>query len=259
MAIERLQVANSCFRESGISHLQRYLFAQPRVHGRILDVACGVGFGTYLLGGSAEHVVGVDLSADAIEEAKAQHTRDNLTYHLGTLDSLPPTAPFDAAVSLETIEHVPDPIGFLKSVHARLKPGGTLVISAPNTLQHQRGTPPVPNPYHLNEPTYSDLRTWVSNHFNITEEWEQSRTVAPRHDATEPLARAGATLGQYRVVRFLVAIERGLRRLTGKDLPPVAPVIRYTDELIADTTLLPLLPARRDLAHTFLFVARAKP
>jgi 2-polyprenyl-3-methyl-5-hydroxy-6-metoxy-1,4-benzoquinol methylase len=103
MAIERLQVLNSCFRESGVSHLQRYLFAQPRVRGRVLDVACGVGFGSYVLAGTVQEVVGVDVSAEAIEEARAQHTRPNVTYHLGTLDTLPRGEPFDAAVSLETI------------------------------------------------------------------------------------------------------------------------------------------------------------
>jgi len=45
-----------------------------------------------------------------------------------------PFAPgsFDAAVMLETIEHVPDPIGVLSAVHRLLRPRGLLVMTTPN-------------------------------------------------------------------------------------------------------------------------------
>lgn len=259
MAIERLSVAKQYWRESGFSHLQRYLFARERVSGRVLDVACGVGYGSYVLGVGNNIVVGVDISAEAVTEARAQHSRPNVSFHLGPLDSLPVDTPlFDAAVSLETIEHVPDPRALLRDLSTRLKPGGVLVISAPNVFQHTRGNPPVPNHYHLNEPTYDELHGWLAECFIAVEEWEQTRLLAPRHDATETLARAGATMGQFKFVRLLVGLESGLRRLLAKTLPPVTPVVNHTDALVAETALIPLLPARRSVAHTFLFVARRR-
>lgn len=259
MAIERLCVAKQFWRESGYSHLQRYLFALERVRGRVLDVACGVGYGSFLLGAGTNVVQGVDLSAEAIAEARAEHTRPNVAFHLGALDTLPTDTPlFDAAVSLETIEHVPDPRAFLDEVRRRLKPGGLLVVSAPNILQHTRAVPPVPNVFHVSEPTYDDLQAWLAKDFRILEEWEQTRLVGPRHDELNALARSGAALGQLKVVRWMAAIEVGLRRLLGKDLPPVAPSVTHTDALVAETAIIPLLPARRQIAHTFVFVAQRK-
>ncbi|MBI4623786.1 MAG: class I SAM-dependent methyltransferase [Verrucomicrobia bacterium] len=259
MAIERLSVARQYWRESGFSHLQRYLFARERVSGRVLDVACGVGYGSYILGAGDNTVVGVDVSAEAIAEARGQHSRPNVSFHLGPLDSLPVAAPlFDAAVSLETIEHVPDPRALLRDLSVRLKPGGVLVISAPNVFQHTRGNPPVPNAYHLHEPTYAELNEWLAECFIVVEEWEQTRLLAPRHDEIETLARAGATIGQFKCIRLLVGLESALRRFLAKSLPPVAPVVNQTDALVAETALIPLLPARRDAAHTFVFVARKR-
>jgi|GEM_PF-3306893 len=259
MAIERLSVAKQFWRESGYSHMQRYLFASERVRGRVLDVACGVGYGSYLLGIGTNVVQGVDLSAEAIAEARAEHIRPNVAFHLGALDSLPADTPlFDAAVSLETIEHVPDPRNFLNEVHRRLKPGALLVISAPNIFQHTRALPPVPNAFHVSEPTYDDLHAWLDKDFLVLEEWEQTRLVAPRHDEINLLARSGAALGQLKVIRWMAAVELGLRRLLGKDLPPVAPIVNHTDALVAETAIVPLLPARRQIAHTFVFVAQKK-
>ncbi|HEY4302459.1 MAG TPA: class I SAM-dependent methyltransferase [Candidatus Didemnitutus sp.] len=256
MAIERLEVARQYWRESGFSHLQRYLFARERAGGRVLDVACGVGYGSYLLGITCEAVLGVDLSAEAIADARAQHGRPNVSFHLGPLDSVASTAPFDAAVCLETIEHVSDPRAFLEELHRRLRPGGRLILSAPNVWQHTRGNPPVPNPFHLHEPTHAELQDWLRPFFVIEEEWEQTRLVGPQQDRIEALARAGATIGQYKIVRLLAGMERLLRRATGRTLPSVAPVVDPTDALVAETAIVPLLPARREIAHTFVIVAR---
>jgi 2-polyprenyl-3-methyl-5-hydroxy-6-metoxy-1,4-benzoquinol methylase len=38
----------------------------------------------------------------------------------------------DLAVSFSVIEHVPDPLQFLRDIHALLRPGGELVLSTPN-------------------------------------------------------------------------------------------------------------------------------
>lgn len=259
MAIERLRVAEEFWRESGYSHVQRYLFARERVNGRVLDVACGVGYGSYVLAMGGGFVQGVDVAEEAIAVARAQHQRENVAYHLGTLETLPPSdVPFDAAVSLETIEHVPDPRGFLSELSRRLKTGGLLVVSAPNVLQHTRGNPPVPNPFHLHEPAYAELHDWLARDFEVVEEWEQTRLVAPQHDQLDSLARCGAELARLKCIRLLARCEFALRRVLGKTLPPANPPVRHTDALVAETAIIPLLPARRDVAHTFVFVARKR-
>lgn len=260
MAIERLSVGRQYWRESGFSHLQRYEFARQRVSGRVLDVACGVGYGSFVLGTAGNVVIGVDVSAEAIAEARAEHSRPNVSFHHGTVDSLPADfPPVDAIVSLETIEHVPDPKALLRAFASRLKPDGVMVLSAPNVWQHTRAQPPVPNEFHLHEPTYEELCGWLGEHFTVSEEWEQTRLLPPWHDAVDSLARRGATITQYKSVRLLLALETGLRRLLGKSLPPVAPATSHPDALVAETAIIPLLPARRAVAHTFVMVARRRP
>lgn len=259
MKIERLHVADAFWRECGFSHMQRYTFARERVTGRVLDVACGVGYGTFILRGVSESVVGVDVSADAIAEAKQHHQRPGIVFHLGQLATLPGgPAEFDAAVCLETIEHLADPVAFLAELHHRLKPGGRLIVSAPNTLQHKRGVPPQPNEYHLSEPTYAELSEWLAPHFTIEDEWEQTRILAPEGDLVQQMARTGAEFSQLGLMRRFAHFERTLRRWLGKPPSLEYPRAPERNALIADTAMLPLLPARRALAHTFVFVARRK-
>ncbi len=51
---------------------------------------------------------------------------------VGNLESLPfPSETFDAAVSTQVLEHVPDPGKILREIHRVLKPGAPLYITAP--------------------------------------------------------------------------------------------------------------------------------
>src|SRR4051812_7358615 len=63
-------------------HVRRYEEAARFVRGqRVLDIACGVGYGSQLLGrGGAEQVVGVDLSPDAIRYAQAHYLMPNIQF-----------------------------------------------------------------------------------------------------------------------------------------------------------------------------------
>jgi len=62
-------------------HLHRYYFASKFVEGkRVLDLACGEGYGSYILSKSAEHVVGVDIDELTIKHASCKYIRDNLEF-----------------------------------------------------------------------------------------------------------------------------------------------------------------------------------
>src|SRR5882672_6003765 len=104
-------------------HVARYRFARDRVQGRILDVACGTGYGTAMLG-----AVGADLSIEALRYAR----RHPASYIAADAGRLPFGRCFDAVVSFETIEHVPDPGRFVAECARVLKPGGVLLVSTPN-------------------------------------------------------------------------------------------------------------------------------
>jgi SAM-dependent methyltransferase len=104
-------------------HLARYRFARERARGRILDVACGTGYGTALLG-----AVGVDSSLRALRYA----VRYPAPYVAADALRLPFGRVFDTVVSFETVEHVTDAGRFVAECARVLRPGGTLIVSTPN-------------------------------------------------------------------------------------------------------------------------------
>jgi len=124
----------------------------------VLDCACGIGWGSCLLAnGGAKSVVGVDLSPNAIESAERFYSANNLKFTLGTADDIDSDIKFDVITSFETLEHVDDPIVFLKSLKARLKPGGLLLLSTPNGFCFKNDKDRPYNPYHIEEYTKDEL------------------------------------------------------------------------------------------------------
>jgi len=74
-------------------HLARYLWASREVRERaVLDAACGVGYGTAMMAeeGKATRVVGLDLSPEAIDQArKGCGQIQNVEFLLGSVEELP--------------------------------------------------------------------------------------------------------------------------------------------------------------------------
>src|SRR5947207_1614887 len=67
-------------------HLERYEFAAQHVKGpRILDLACGVGYGSRLLRDRIPEatVTGLDLSESAVSYAKSRYAADRLDFLVG--------------------------------------------------------------------------------------------------------------------------------------------------------------------------------
>lgn len=121
-----------------LEHLARYYFALPYAAGRVLDIACGSGYGTKLTAKSRKkHItslVGVDRDEDTVIYAKGAHYHPKVDFITG--DILDPSLPeklgtFDTILSFETMEHVPDDRLFLAQLVKMLNPGGTLVLSTP--------------------------------------------------------------------------------------------------------------------------------
>lgn len=137
-------------------HLERYGFAARHARpGRLLDLACGVGYGTRLLADQGEGVtdaLGVDVAEDAVAYARSRYGRDGVAFRQGDGLAFQDPDGFDTIVSLETIEHVPDPAALVANLTSLLRPGGVLVASVPTTPTVDA------NPHHLHDFTPRSFR-----------------------------------------------------------------------------------------------------
>ncbi|MBY0586842.1 class I SAM-dependent methyltransferase [bacterium] len=101
--------------------------------GRILDAGCGNGaFCGELARQSKHQVCGMDLSKTGIEIARRFFP--DVSFKLASVNEDIISVfdePFDAIVSLEVIEHLYDPRGFVESLYQGLRPGGVLILSTP--------------------------------------------------------------------------------------------------------------------------------
>lgn len=111
-----------------MEHIARYNFALQFVANRnVLDAACGSGYGTVILSWMADSVLGVDIDQSTIDLAKANFGEEAF----GVMDLRKPhdiDFKFDTVVSFETIEHLIDPMPFLKWVRSK---NAQLIFSIP--------------------------------------------------------------------------------------------------------------------------------
>lgn len=162
-------------------HAARYSFAVPYVEEKkVLDIACGTGYGIGILKRGASYVVGVDVSMDAALEACAECI-GNASVLLGDGLELPfSDESFDVITSFETLEHLHERGGFLKELGRVLRADGVLLLSTPNALytRPQKGTPE--NPFHIFEYTPDELRAEIERELRIEAVFGQSLNKSVR-------------------------------------------------------------------------------
>jgi SAM-dependent methyltransferase len=156
-------------------HRARYWWATALVSGKkVLDAACGTGYGANILAGAgAASVVGVDRAAHVIEFASKQ-AHASATFRVADLLDLPfPDHTFDVTVCFEAIEHVATPERALDELRRVLAPNGVLAISSPN-----RGVSLGGNPHHHHEFTSDELDSALRDRFERVRLVRQHRWFA---------------------------------------------------------------------------------
>lgn len=150
-----------------LEHLHRYLLACELVTGKaVLDIASGEGYGSAMLARYAGHVIGVDISEEAIFHAqKKYHAAQNLEFLIGTCSAIPVAdATVDVVVSFETIEHHSDHEEMMLEIKRVLKSDGVLIISSPDKLEYS-DKPGYVNDYHVKELYRGEFEQLLSRHF----------------------------------------------------------------------------------------------
>jgi 2-polyprenyl-3-methyl-5-hydroxy-6-metoxy-1,4-benzoquinol methylase len=151
-------------------HLAVYEWIAARTRGlRVVDMACGEGYGADLLAAAgAASVVGVDANPEAHEHARLRYVRPNLRFERNAVELF--AEPCDALTFLQTIEHVQDPGGVLEHFKSMLAPGGVAYVSTPNLLTlAPEGAEKSDNPWHIKEYRAAEFRELCEAHFGRVE------------------------------------------------------------------------------------------
>jgi ubiquinone/menaquinone biosynthesis C-methylase UbiE len=175
--------------EIWVEHWHRYHFAAGWTAGkRVLDVACGEGYGSALLARGAASVTGIDVSEAAIAHAHRTYAEiPNLEFVRASCDRLPlADASVDVAVSFETLEHIAEQAAFLDELARVLAPGGVLVLSCPNKHEYSDERAHV-NEFHVKELYRGELAALVAERFPESDWYGQRPTfyslIAPEAPA----------------------------------------------------------------------------
>lgn len=149
-------------------HIHRYAFASMFTKGkRILDLACGEGYGSYMLSKEAKHVIGVDIDINAIEHAQNKYIMQNLEFiHSSILDiPIKNDEKFDVIVCFEAIEHVDEQGKLLFEVKRLLNENGIFIVSTPNKLIYTDERENFNNPFHKKELYFDEFQELLGEYF----------------------------------------------------------------------------------------------
>ena len=195
--------------ELRIEHLHRYAFAAPLCAGLdVLDIASGEGYGSAMLARHARSVLGVDLSAEAVEHARLAYPpsrHPNLRFETGSVLAIDaPDRTFDRIVSFETIEHLREHEGMLAELRRVLRDDGVLVISTPDRRNYsdERG---YANEFHVRELYADEFDALLRRQFGAIAWFGQRFVVASAllpHDGEVNVLEALSDDGATAVPRF---------------------------------------------------------
>lgn len=191
------QVDDDLFNE----HIARYRFAARLARNKhVLDIACGVGYGSSALASAAASVYALDLSPAAVAAAREAYSRPNLHYVAAAAQRIPfPDRTFDLIVAFEVLEHLSDWPLLLAEARRLLAPGGQFIVSTPNKDYYADSRGPAgANPYHVHEFSYPEFRDALSEQFPSVSLFLQNHVQAVAFQPTASPAALAAELAPDR-------------------------------------------------------------
>jgi len=181
-------------------HLRAML---PNMSGcRVVDLGCGFGwFSRWAAGAGAASVLGIDLSANMLERARADTADARITYRLADLDELDgldlPPSSFDVAYSSLALHYLADLPRFMTSIGRAVVAGGAFVFS----IEHPVYTAPIAPRFVTDD---AGQQSWLLDHYSVegarTTDWLAPGVVKYHRTITTYLSclqDAGFTLDQF--------------------------------------------------------------
>jgi SAM-dependent methyltransferase len=156
-------------------HCARYAIAKNVVSGKkVLDVACGNGYGSYLLKkAGALDVLGIDLSEDVINSCRKNYESEGIRFLNGSAEALPQLLgdeKFDVIVCIETMEHVSNVNLLLGGMKHVLKHDGVIIITCPNDHWYYADSS-ADNIYHQRRYTFEEFQNISTNILGNDVKW----------------------------------------------------------------------------------------
>jgi SAM-dependent methyltransferase len=156
-------------------HCARYAIAKNVVSGKkVLDVACGNGYGSYLLKkAGALDVLGIDLSEDVINSCRKNYESEGIRFLNGSAEALPQLLgdeKFDVIVCIETMEHVSNVNLLLRGMKHVLKDDGVIIITCPNDHWYYADSS-ADNIYHQRRYTFEEFQNISTNILGNDVKW----------------------------------------------------------------------------------------
>ena len=164
-----------CVREMYYEHYARYAMAASVIRQfsertgrkpRVLDAACGEGYGSQLLAPLSETVLGLDVDIEAIQHARARYIEVNMSFQTANVADLKLEAgSFDIITSFETLEHLNAQDEMLAGFKRVLAPDGLLLLSSPDKHAYSDLTG-YQNPFHVRELYRHEFEALLRRYFS---------------------------------------------------------------------------------------------
>ena len=223
-------------------HVSRYHFAARLCRNkRVLDLACGTGYGAAEMSGFAAHVTGVDQSAEAIAHALANFATPTVEFLQASVTAVPlPAGSFDLITAFEVIEHLANWRDLLNEARRLLAPGGQFIVSTPNKDYYAESRKLAgPNPFHAHEFVFEEFQTALQDVFQHVSFFVQNHSSAiifqPLRQTSSAELKLVSTLPDTATSNFYVAVC-ALSHQTGSPaflyIPTTANVLREREQHI---------------------------
>ena|ERR1041385_3446424 len=133
---------------------------------KVLDLGCGLAYGTAQMAEQASEITGVDYDAQTISENQKHYKEiSNLKFIQAAVPPLPfADKSFEVVTMFQFIEHIRDRKKLLEEGKRVLKDNGVLIVTTPNAIKSFAR-----NPFHIHEYTFDEMKTELQAIFPIVE------------------------------------------------------------------------------------------